>query len=324
MWSKRLMDTTQPVPAKRPSGQAKFLNPLTYLGNLSEGRRWAYLLILPSLILILAVVIYPVTSGILLSFREMRLNRPDLGTPYVGFKHYLAMLNDDVFRTALKNTLIWVVVGTTSQFLLGLITALALNRPLPGIKIARILILLPWIMPSVVAGHMWALMLDSRLGVINDILVRLGLLTEYKAWFADPNTALLTVLAVSLWGAFPFFTLLLLAGLQGIPDDLYEAASVDGASYWLQFRHITLPLLTPIIVAVVILRVIGLVNAPDLLIVLTGGGPGRATSVLSLYAFEKAYTEFNFGYAGALSVVMLLLLMIFTIFYVRISGVAKE
>jgi multiple sugar transport system permease protein len=234
------------------------------------------------------------------------------------------MMSDNVFRVSLKNTLIWVVVGTSSQFLLGLVTALVLNRPLPGMRIARILVLLPWIMPSVVAGHMWALLLDSRLGVINDILVRLGILTEYKAWFAEPNSALLTVLLVSLWGSFPFFTLLLLAGLQGIPDDLYEAASVDGANHWLQFRHITLPLLMPIIVAVVILRVIGLVNAPDLLIVLTGGGPGHATQVLSLYAFQKAYTEFNFGYAGALSVFMLLLLMIFTVLYVRISGVAKE
>jgi multiple sugar transport system permease protein len=160
--------------------------------------------------------------------------------------------------------------------------------------------------------------------VINDILVRLGLLTEYKAWFADPNTALSTVLAVSLWNSFPFFTLLLLAGLQGIPDDLYEAASVDGANFWLQFRHVTLPLLTPVIVAVIILRVIGLVNSPDLLIVLTGGGPGNVTEVLSLYAFKKAYSEFNFGYAGALSVFMLLLLMVFTVLYVRLSGVAKE
>jgi multiple sugar transport system permease protein len=318
------MRTTEQVRSKPLQRSRLSFSLLEFLGNLSEGRQWAYILILPSLILILAVVIYPVASGIILSFHEMRLTRPDLGTPFVGLKHYAAMMNDSVFRVALFNTVVWVVLGVTSQFILGLITALALNRPLPGMKLARILILLPWIMPSVVAGHMWALMLDSRLGVINDILVRLGMLTEYKAWFADPNTALPTVLLVSLWNSFPFFTLLLLAGLQGIPDDLYEAASVDGANFWLQFRHITLPLLTPVIVAVIILRVIGLVNAPDLLIVLTGGGPGNATEVLSLYAFKKAYTEFNFGYAGALSVFMLLLLMLFTVLYVRLSGVAKE
>jgi multiple sugar transport system permease protein len=318
------MNTTEQVASRPLDAKQWSFNPVAYLSHISEGRQWAYLLILPSLILILAVVIYPVASGILLSFREMRLNRPDLGTGFVGLKHYNAILNDDVFFVSLRNTVVWVVLGTLSQFILGLVTALALNRPLPGMRIARILILLPWIMPSVVSGHMWALLLDSRLGVVNDILVRLGVLSSYKAWFADPASALPTVLVVALWGAFPFFTLLLLAGLQGIPDDLYEAAAVDGAGYWLQFRHITLPLLTPIIVAVIILRVIGMVNSPDLLIVLTGGGPGHATQVLSLYAFQKAYTEFNFGYAGALSVIMLLLLMIFTVTYVRISGVAKE
>jgi len=277
------------------------------------------------MILILSIVIYPVASGISMSFQEMRLTRPDLGEPFVGFKHYIKMFtDDDVFSNALRNTLVWVVVGVTSQFVLGLITALALNRPLPGMRFARVLILLPWIMPSVVAGHMWALMLDSRLGVINDILVKIGILDSYRAWFADPNTAMLTVLAVSLWNSFPFFTLLLLAGLQGIPDDLYEAASVDGANVWHQFRHITLPLLTPVIVAVIILRTIGMVNSPDLLVVLTGGGPGNASQVLSLYAFQKAYTEFNFGYAGAISVFMLTLLMVFTVFYVRLSGVSKE
>ena len=303
-------------------------NPLEWLSTLSEGRLWAYVLLLPSLLLVLAVLIYPVGSGIVLSFREMRLTRPDLGTPFVGLQHYIELWSDPVFHTSLLNTIVWVIGGTSSQFLLGLIAALALNRALhralPGMRLARVLVLLPWVMPSVVAGHMWALMLDSRLGVINDLLVRLGVLSQYKAFFADASTALPAVLVVSLWGSFPFFTLFFLAGLQGIPDELYEAAAVDGASYWLQFRHITFPLLTPIIVATIVLRVIGLVNAPDLLIVLTGGGPGHSTQVLSLYAFQKAYAEFDFGYAAAISVFMLLLLMAFTVVYVRISGVMKE
>ena len=142
---------------------------------------------------------------------------------------------------------------------------------------------------------------------------------QCAAFFADAATALPAVLVVSMWSSFPFFTLFYLAALQGIPDELYESASVDGANLWLQFRHITLPLLMPIIVATVVLRVIGLVNAPDLLIVLTGGGPGHATQVLSLYAFQKAYAEFDFGYAAALSVVMLLLLMAFTVVYDAIA-----
>lgn len=276
----------------------------------------------------LAVLIYPVGSGILLSFREMRLTRPDLGMPFVGLRHYVELLDDPVFRISLINTTVWAVVGTAAQFLFGLVSALALNRGLtrllPGMRVARVLVLLPWVMPSVVAGHMWALMLDSRLGVINDLLVRLGVLDTFQAFFADPVTALPAVLVVATWGAFPFFTLFYLAALQGIPDELYEAAAVDGANLWLQFRHITWPLLLPIVVATIVLRMIGMVNAPDLLLVLTGGGPGHATQVLSLFAFQKAYAEFDFGYAAAVSVVMMLLLMAFTVVYVRISGVMKE
>jgi multiple sugar transport system permease protein len=254
----------------------------------------------------------------------MRLNRPDLGTGFIGLEHYVELLDDRTFKAALTNTLIWVVWGVISQFALGMITALALNQGLRGFRFARVLVMLPWVMPTVIAGNIWALMLDSRLGVINDILVRLGLLTEYHAWFADPATAMPTVLLVALWQAFPFFTLLLLAGMQGIPDDLYEAAAVDGANPWDKFWHITLPLLKPIIVTTVVLRIIGLVNSPDLMIILTNGGPGHATQTLSLYAFQTAYLKFDFGYAGAISVVMLILLMVFTIIYVRVSGAAKE
>lgn len=273
--------------------------------------------------LVFVIIIYPIANGMGLSLQEVRLNRPDK-TGFVGLKHYINLINDPVFRKALSNTFIWVVGGVASQFTLGLITALALNRPLRGMRVARVLVLLPWILPAVVAGHMWALMLDSRLGVLNDILLRMGIITNYRAWFAEKEIVFPAVLLVALWQAFPFFTLMLLAGLQGIPDDLYEAAAVDGASMLQQFRFITLPLLKPIIVATVILRVIGSVNSPDLLIVLTKGGPGDTTQVLSLYAFQQAYNQFNFGYAGALSVVMLAILMIFTVIYVRASGVARE
>jgi multiple sugar transport system permease protein len=300
------------------------LNPLTYLGQLSESRYWAYILIVPSLILVCLVVIYPILSGIRLSFHELRLNRPDLGTGYLGFEHYVDLMSDRTFRSALTNTFFWVVGGVTSQFTLGLITALALNRALRGFRVARVLVMLPWVMPSVVAGNIWALMLDSRLGVINDLLVKLGLATEYRAWFADPRTAMPTVLLVALWQSFPFFTLLLLAGMQSIAEDLYEAAAVDGANPWHKFRFITIPLLKPIIITTVVLRVIGMVNSPDLLIILTNGGPGNATQTLSLYAFQTAYLRFDFGYAGAISVIMMLLLMLFTVIYVRASGVTRE
>ncbi|QWW70988.1 carbohydrate ABC transporter permease [Rhizobium sp. WYJ-E13] len=297
--------------------------PLRRLGELSETRSWVYLLLLPSLLLLLLVVAYPTIYGFVISTREMRLTRPGLNG-WVGMKHYVAMMSDRVFWISLKNTAIWVVAAVAVEMTLGFIAAIALNRNLPGTKIFGVLILLPYFLPNVVAGHMWALLLDPRLGVVNDIFVRIGLLNAYKAWFADPNTALAATILVEAWHGFPFFALLFLAGLKGIPEDLYKAAAVDGAGSFTKFRLITVPMLKTVIVAAVILRVIGLVNSPDLLLVLTGGGPGNATQVLSLYAFQTAHRDFNFGYAGALSVVMFLILMMFATIYIRLSRITKE
>ena len=292
--------------------------------NLSDSRYWAYYLVVPSLALIFALILYPTLWGFELSFREMRLNRPDLGTGFVGLKHYWAMFDDEVFWLSLRNTLVWTTGAVLGEFSLGLAAALLLNRDLWGFRAASVLILLPWFLPNVVAGHMWALMLDPRLGVLNDMMVKVGILSTYKAWFADPNTALASALLVEIWHGFPFFALLLLAGLKAIPPDLYEAAMIDGAGALRQFRHVTLPQLNTIIVAAVVLRVISLVNSPDIILILTGGGPGRSTLVLSLHAFLKAYREYNFGAASAVAVLIFILLMALSYFYVRVSNIMKE
>jgi len=314
--------TTRPVP--RPKTTWNAINPVRMIGDLSETRYWMYLLLLPSALLITAVVLYPTLYGMQMSFREMRLNRPDLGTGFVGLKHYERMIGDPIFWLSLRNTAVWVTFSIILEFVIGLIAALALHRNLPGTRVLAVMILLPFFLPNVVAGHMWALMLDPRLGVINDLLMKVGLIDGYRAWFAEPGTAMAAAIVVEAWHSFPFFTLLILAGLKGIPTDLYKAASIDGASALAQLRLITLPMLKTIIAAAVILRVIGLVNSPDLLLVLTSGGPGRSTQVLSLYAFQTAYKDFNFGYAGALSVVMFVLLMLFAWAYIRLSRVNQE
>lgn len=301
------------------SGLDRF-NPFVHLAKLSEGRFWVAALLTPAIVIIALIVVYPTIYGITLSFREMRLLRPDLGTGFVGLKHYIDMLQDQVFWWSLRNTAMWVVLSIALELALGMASALALNRSLPGLKLIGVIVLLPWFLPNVVAGNMWALMLDARLGVINDILVRIGVLDTFKAWFADPTSAFGAAVLVEAWHGFPFFTLFIMAALKGIPEEHYEAAAVDGASRFQVFRWITMPALKPVIVISVILHVITLVNSPDLLLILTKGGPGNATMVLSLYAFENAYSDFDFGYSAALSVVMLALLLLFAYLYVRASN----
>ncbi|MEO1018266.1 MAG: sugar ABC transporter permease, partial [Pseudomonadota bacterium] len=224
-------------------------NPFVWLGSVSETRYWAWYLIIPSLVVIAMIVLYPTLYGIVLSFREMRLTRPDLGTGFVGLEHYRDMLNDKIFWLSLKNTVVWVTSAIGLELALGLASALTLNRSLPGLKWIAVVVLLPWFLPNVVAGNMWALMLDSRLGVINDILVRIGILEQYKAWFADPSTAMAAAVVIEAWHGFPFFTLLIMAALKGIPDELYQAAAVDGATTIDRFRFITMPMLKMVIVA---------------------------------------------------------------------------
>ncbi|MBV9544496.1 MAG: sugar ABC transporter permease, partial [Chloroflexi bacterium] len=185
------------------SVEAASSRPAWQIGNLSESRHWAYLLLLPSLLLVAAVAVYPVASGVWLSFHRYNLLR----TPspvFIGLGQYADLWTDDVFWTSVRNTLVWVVFGASSQFLLGLITALALNRAkIRGLGFLRVGLLLPWLMPTVVAGHMWSLLLDSRIGVVNDLLVRIGVLQSYVAWFAQAETALPAVLVVDLWKNFP-------------------------------------------------------------------------------------------------------------------------
>jgi len=297
--------------------------PLAPVRKLSEHPRVAWFLLLPSLLVIAAVSVGPTVYGIALSVREMQLTQPELGTGFVGLAHYRTMIADEIFWIAVRNTVLWVVLAMVIELGLGLISALALNQGVRGTGTLGLLIILPWFVPTVVAANAWALMLDPRLGVINDLLVQSGLLAQPLAWFAEPVTAFLSAVVVEAWHGFPFFTLLLLAGLKGIPGELYEAAAIDGAIRTQRFWHITVPMLRMVIAATVCLRMIGLVNSPDLLLVLTGGGPGHTTEVLALYAFNTAYRQFDFGYAGALSVVMLGLQMALCYAYVRYSGALR-
>ena len=222
-----------------------------------------------------------------------------------------------LFWESLGHSLLWVVVSVTLQFALGLVTALLLERRFAWRSLARALVIVPWALPSVIIGLVWTWMLDFNLGVINQIAVRIGLIAEPIAWLARPDTAMAAVILAVVWQGFPFFAVTLLAGLQSIPREHYEAAAIDGAGALARFRHVTLPGLAPVIATSVLLRMIWVSNSLDLILVMTGGGPGTATHTLPLYAFLKAWSGANYGYGSALAVVLSVLLLGVVISYAR-------
>src|SRR5262249_30090807 len=188
----------------------------------------------------------------------------------------------------------------------------------------RTITLLPWIIPGVVVALIWEFIYQPNYGLLNDALARLGLLGERVAWLANPNLAMPAVIFTNIWRGVPFFAIMLLAGLQAIPTELYEAARVDGASVTQRLWHVTVPLLRPIIVVATATRIIWTFNYADLIFVMTGGGPANATQITSTYTLLQAYSVLDFGYAGALSVVLLLVMLAFTAAYLKITRGVEE
>jgi multiple sugar transport system permease protein len=305
-----------PVPTPRVSTQRR--------RGRESGSAWAWALLVPSMALVIGLIAYPLATGFSLSLHAVVLNRPGTGRPFVGLDNYARLLSDPTIRTALLNTVIYVVAGVLSQLLVGLGAAVLLNRPSRLAWLARTAVMLPWFMPPVVAAYMWAFMLDPRFGIITRLAGTAGLDTGEQGIFADPGLALWGVLLVELWRSYPFFALFFLAGLQSIPEELRDATAVDGATRWQHFRHVTMPLLRPVILVSTLLEGIRLANSPTLILLLTNGGPGDATQVMSLYAFQQAYLKFDFGYASSISVAMLALIIGFSIVYIRTAGGGKD
>jgi len=273
-----------------------------------------WLLLGPSLAMTTVLVLAPAAQTIWMSFHDVVLFRPR-SAPFVGFGNYAKALSDPVFWAGLTASVVWVVVSVGLQFLLGLGAALLLNRRFAWRGLARALIVVPWALPSVIIGLIWTWMLDFNLGLVNDLALRMGLLSQPVAWLSQPGTAFAAVILAVVWQGFPFFAVTLLAGLQAIPGELYEAASLDGANAALTFRHVTLPGLAGVMTTALLLRMIWVANSLDLILVMTGGGPGTATQTLPLHAFLTAWSGGNYGQGSALAVILTLVLLGIVVLY---------
>jgi multiple sugar transport system permease protein len=274
-----------------------------------------WLMLAPALAAAAILVLLPVLDTLWLSLHDVILYRPR-SRPFIGLANYTRALTDPVFWESLGNSLVWVICAVSLQFTLGFATALLLNRSFAWRGIARALVVVPWALPSVIIGLIWTWMLDFNLGVLNNIGVMLGILPHSVPWLAQSSTAMGGVILAVIWQGFPFFAVTLLAGLQAIPGELYEAASIDGAGAWGKFRHITLPGLAGVIATALLLRMIWVANSLDLILVMTGGGPGTATQTLPLHAFLTAWSGGNYGQGSALAVLLTLLLLGVVVTYV--------
>lgn len=284
-----------------------------------------YLYSAPSLILIIAVMLVPLVVGVSYAFRDIQLLNPFSGS-FVGLEHFRELSRDKAFYGALRNTLWWTGASVILQFFFGLVLALLLDKPFWGRGVIQALVFLPWAVPSFLAGLNWAWLFNPVIGPIPHWLFALGLMSEPGNILSDPQYAMWGPIIANVWWGIPFFAITLLAALQAIPRDLYEAASIDGAGWFQRFWSITLPFLAPTIAITVMLRTVWISNFADLIVVMTGGGPADRTQIVASYIFTQAFRRLDFGYASAIALVLLVLLLAYSmlIILLRQSLLAKD
>jgi trehalose/maltose transport system permease protein len=283
--------------------------------------RLAWLLLLPSLAVVGIIAIYPLGKTVYQSFTDQEFLGLDV-THWVGLKNYRDLLHDSLFRDSIWTTIKFTLITVSIELVLGMIIALVVNSNFKGRGMMRAIMLVPWAIPTVVAAQMWKWMLDDVFGVVNDLGVRLHLIAHAHAWISDPSTALASVCAVDVWKTTPFVALLLLAGLQVIPQDLYEAARVDGANVLQQFVKITLPLLLPTILITLVFRTLDALRVFDVFYVFFGNRPD--TQSMAIYDQGTIVGDGYVGYGAAISVVIFLIIAIFVVIYMTAQRVAER
>jgi multiple sugar transport system permease protein len=294
--------------------------------DLKRKNKWyPYFLVFPTLLIIGVILLYPMMTGLALSFQNRILTRPVPDNErFIGLKNYIALFKDPIFRISLLKTGEWVFFSVFLQLLLGLVTALVLNQRFHLRVLVRGLILIPWVLPGVVAALLWSWIMDGTYGLLNDVLARFRLITENIPWLGNPRTAFPVVIATNIWKGFPFFAVSILAGLQAIPVDLYEAAEIDGAGMWRRFLTVTLPFLKPVIFTTTVLRIIWTTNTTDLIFTMTQGGPGYTTHVLALYTSLTAWGRLDFGYSSAMAIILMVIMLVVIAIYLKTADKEGE
>lgn len=287
-------------------------------GEISD-RTLGLLMLAPMTLVLVLLIGYPLVSSLILSLYRVNLANPEQGTPFVGLGNYLFAFKQPDFWYAVERTFYFTLVSVALELVLGVVFAILLNERFRGQLPSRLAMIAPWALLTVSNGVLWAWILNPTYGVANTILLGLGVLQAPKPWLSDTFWTMQVIILADVWKTVPNMTLLLLAGLQPIPDDLYEAADADGATRWQKLTHITLPLLRPVILVSVALRTIGAFRVFDIIYVLTGnGGPADSTKVISFYDYDQAFRYLFFGYGAAISWLITAFMILLIIVYMRL------
>jgi len=278
-----------------------------------------YAYLAPGVALVALVMLVPLAVGISFSFQNYVIFRP-ASRGWSGLENYIALWNDRTFWLALGNTARWTFWSVAFQLFLGLGLALILNRRFFGRAAFQSLVFLPWAVPIFLSGLNWQWLYNPIVSPLPGWLAAVGILDEPRNILSDPDLALYGPITAMIWWGVPFFAITLLAALRSIPQDLYEAAAIDGASGWQAFRHITVPFLLPMVTITILLRTVWVANSPDLIFVMTGGGPANTSQTLPNYVFTSAYKSMDFGYASALASVLMVMLVLYSILLLFVRG----
>jgi len=284
-----------------------------------RGQRLFFFLLAPALGVLLLFIVFPISQSVYLSLHRLILGLPQLGRPFVGLENYVELVRDPVARDSVFVTVVFVAATTFFELLVGLLLALLIHQRFPGRGALRASVLIPWAIPTVVSAQMWRFLFNDAYGMINFALFGTDS-SHYVPWLAEPGTALFAIILADVWKTSSFAALLILAGLQVIPETLYQAARVDGAGPWRRFVHITWPLIRPALLLALLFRTIDAFRVFDLAFVMTQGGPADATNVLQLYGYKKMFVEGWMGYGSAIATCIFLALLCLAVLYVRIAG----
>jgi multiple sugar transport system permease protein len=284
-----------------------------------------YLFVLPAALYMILLAGYPIVSNLILGFQDVNvssLNKPD--KPFVGFHNYRILLEDPVLRTSLVNTFVFTIGCLVLQFSIGFALALFFNRGFPGAKPIRGLMMIPWMIPMTVTALMFKFMFSSNVGIINQALQAIGLVAQPIDWLLNPISARFALIVANTWIGIPFNMILLFAGLTTIPVELTEAAAIDGATRWHAFRKITVPMLKPVIEAVLMLGFIYTFKVFDLVFVMTNGGPANSTHLLSTLSYKLSFSLFKYSQGAAVANILFVILLTVSVLYLRFVYEDKE